>query len=139
LAASRWPDEIHADAWRYGPPLAYMKDFVRYWLDHYDWRAQEQRLNDLPHFKTEVGGHEIHFIRLSGQGPTPLPLLLTHGWPGSFVELIEVARQLADPTSFGGKADDAFDVILPSMPGYGFSGRPTERGMSVFAIADLWA
>jgi pimeloyl-ACP methyl ester carboxylesterase len=139
LEAAKWPDEVEAEPWRYGPPTAYMKDFAAYWLEHYDWRAQERRLNSVPHFKADVGGHEIHFIRLEGQGPDPHPILITHGWPGSFVELIELGRRLADPASFGGRAEDAFDVIIPSMPGYGFSARPTQRGMSVFAIADLWA
>jgi pimeloyl-ACP methyl ester carboxylesterase len=139
LAHARWPDELEADPWRYGPPVEYMKSFAAYWLEQYDWRAQEARLNSLPQFKTSVGGQYIHFIHLEGKGPEPLPLILTHGWPGSFLELIEVARLLADPAAVGGDPRDAFSVVVPSMPGYGFSERPTRRGMSIFAIADLWA
>ncbi len=138
LTDARWPDEVEAEPWRYGPPIDYMKSFLAYWIEQYDWRAQEARLNSLPHFKTNVDGHEIHFLHFEGKGPEPMPLILTHGWPGSFVELIEFAGQLADPARFGGDAQDAFSVVVPSIPGYGFSQRPTQRGMSVFAIADLW-
>lgn len=139
LLCTRWPDEIAADPWRYGPPLEYMKRFVAYWLDKYDWRAQEARLNRLPHFKTQVRGRELHFIHVPGKGPDPVPLVITHGWPGSFVELMNIIELLANPAAHGGDPRDAFSVVAPSMPGYGFSERPKERGTSVFAIADLWA
>jgi pimeloyl-ACP methyl ester carboxylesterase len=139
LASARWPSEVDAEPWRYGPPVNYMKDFVRYWLNDYDWRAQEARLNRLPQYRTEVAGRQIHLIHAEGRGPDPVPLVITHGWPGSVVELIALIERLSDPAPHGGDPADAFTVIAPSMPGYGFSEPPTERGTSVFAIADVWA
>lgn len=139
LLGTRWPAEFQAEAWRYGPPIAYMKEFVGYWIDSYDWRAQEARLNRLAHFHTEVCGRKIHFIHVQGRGPDPMPIVITHGWPGSFVELMNVIELLADPAAHGGDPGDAFTVIAPSMPGYGFSDQPSEPGTSVFVIADLWA
>jgi pimeloyl-ACP methyl ester carboxylesterase len=134
-----WPDEIEAEAWRYGPPVSYMREFVRYWLEEYDWRREEARINGFPQYTVEVEGERIHFIHQEGLGPDPLPLVITHGWPGSIVELLKIIPLLADPASHGGDPADAFTVIAPSIPGYGFSSRPTKRGMSVFAVADLWA
>lgn len=139
LQQTLWPDEVAADPWRYGPPVAYMKSFVRHWLDGYDWRKHEAHLNSFPQFVTQIGQHRIHFIHQTGRGPAPIPLVLTHGWPGSFVEMLKIIPLLTDPASHGGDRADAFTVIAPSIPGYGFSSRPKERGTSVFAIADIWA
>jgi pimeloyl-ACP methyl ester carboxylesterase len=139
LRRTIWPDEVTAEPWRYGPPVAYMKRFVRHWLDRYDWRAQEARLNALSQFVASIDEHRIHFIHQVGEGPAPIPLVLTHGWPGSFVEMLEIIPLLTNPAAHGGDAADAFTVIAPSIPGYGFSSRPAERGTGVFAVADIWA
>lgn len=134
-----WPDEIRAEPWRYGPPVAYMREFVRYWLEEYDWRREEARINAFPQYTLSIDGQCIHFIHQPGVGPDPIPLLITHGWPGSIVEFLKIIPLLTDPGAHGGDPADAFTIVAPSIPGYGFSGRPTERGMSVFAVADLWA
>ena len=139
LKQTLWPDEVVAEPWRYGPPVAYMKGFIEHWLEHYDWRTHEARLNSFPQFLAQIGEHRIHFIHEAGRGPAPLPLVLTHGWPGSFVEMLKIIPLLTDPAAHGGDPADAFTVIAPSIPGYGFSSRPKERGTSVFAVADLWA
>ncbi len=134
-----WPDEVVAESWRYGPPVAYMKGFVQHWLEQYDWPTHEQRLNSFPQFVTQIDEHRIHFIHQVGKGPAPIPLVLTHGWSGSFVELLKIVPLLTDPAAHGGDPADAFTVIVPSIPGYGFSSRPKARGTSVFAVADTWA
>lgn len=139
LRLTIWPDEIVAAPWRYGPPVSYMKGFVEHWLERYDWRAQEAYLNSFPHFLMQIDQLQVHFIHQVGRGPAPIPLVLTHGWPGSFVEMLKIIPLLTDPESHGGDSADAFTVIVPSIPGHGFSGRPTARGTSVFAVADLWA
>lgn len=134
-----WPDEVAAPPWHYGPPVAYMKAFVQYWLEQYDWRRHEQRLSSFPQFTTQLDGHRIHFLHQVGKGPAPIPLVLTHGWPGSIIEMLKIIPLLTDPAAHGGDPADAFTVIAPSIPGYGFSSRPLERGTSVFAVADIWA
>lgn len=139
LRRTIWPDEIEAEPWRYGPPVAYMKSFVDYWLEKYDWSAQQARLNSFPQFVAQVDEHRIHFIHQKGVGPAPIPLVLTHGWPGSVVEMLKIIPLLTDPAAHGGDAADAFTVIAPSIPGYGFSSKPTKRGTNIFAVADLWA
>jgi len=139
LRRTLWPDEVAAEPWRYGPPVDYMKGFVAHWLERYDWRTHEARLNAFPQFVTQIDDHRIHFIHQPGVGPSPIPLVLTHGWPGSFVEMLKIIPLLTDPAAHGGDAADAFTVIAPSIPGYGFSSRPATRGTSVFAVADLWA
>jgi len=136
LARTRWIDEIIASRWAYGAELSYLRELVNYWKEDFDWRAQEQNINSFANFRVEVGGVAIHFIHERGKGPTPLPLILTHGWPGSFVELLKLIPLLTDP---GGDGSDAFDVVIPSMPGFGFSDRPNQTGMNVWRIADLWA
>ena len=138
LAATRWPDEPAEAGWEIGTNLAYLKSLVAYWRLDYDWRAEETALNRLPHFRLDIDGLPIHFVHARGNGPKPLPLIITHGWPGSFHEMTKIIPLLADPAAHGGNADDAFDVVVPSLPGYGFSGRPTRRGMSGFEIAALW-
>lgn len=134
-----WPDEVAAEAWRYGPPVEYMQRFVEHWLHRYNWQLQQDRLNALPQFVTQIDEHRIHFIHQAGRGPAPIPLVLTHGWPGSIVEMLKIIPMLTDPAAHGGDPADAFTVIAPSIPGYGFSSRPTKRGTSVFAVADIWA
>jgi len=139
LARTRWPDEIAGADWEYGTSLDYLHDLVRYCQEHFDWRAQERAINAFAHFRAAVDGVGIHFIHQRGTGPAPLPLIITHGWPGSFIELLKIVPLLSDPARYGGDARDAFDVVIPSLPGYGFSDRPSERGMHPFRIADLWA
>ena len=139
LARTRWPDELEAEPWSYGASLADLKRMMAYWRTGFDWRAQETRINSLKQFKATVGGIGLHFIYEYGRGPAPLPLLISHGWPGSFVEMLELVPLLADPTRFGGDPADAFDVVVPSMPGYGFSDRPTKPGMTPSRIAELFA
>jgi len=139
LRQAIWPDEVVAEPWRYGPPVAYMKAFIEHWLDRYDWRAHEEHLNSFPHFVTHIDEHRIHFIHQAGKGPAPIPLVLTHGWPGSIIEMLKIIPLLTDPAAHGADPADAFTIIAPSIPGYGFSSRPTERGTSVFAVADIWA
>jgi pimeloyl-ACP methyl ester carboxylesterase len=138
LARTRFPDEIPNSGWKYGTNLAYLRELVAYWRERYDWRAAEARLNTLPQFRARVGGLGIHFIHVRGNGPRPLPLVITHGWPGSVAEFAEIIGPLTDPARHGGDAADAFDVVAPSMPGYGFSDHPTDAGMEPERIAALW-
>jgi len=139
LARARFPGEIPGSNWDYGTNLAYLKELVAYWRDRYDWRAAETELNALPQFRAEVGGLGIHYIHVRGKGPRPFPLVITHGWPGSVTEFVEIIGPLTDPAAHGGDAADAFDVVCPSMPGYGFSDHPVEPGMDPERIAALWA
>jgi pimeloyl-ACP methyl ester carboxylesterase len=139
LEQTRWSDEIPGSGWDYGTNLAYLKELVDYWRTRFDWRAQEKRINAFQHFKTTVKGQGIHFIHERGQGPNPMPLVITHGWPGTFFEMYKIIPMLADPGRYGGDPVDAFDVVVPSMPGYGFSDLTTERGMHVLKVSDLWA
>ena len=139
LARTRWPDEVEGAGWDYGTNLRYIKELADYWQHEFDWRKQEAMLNSFSHFRAAIDGLGIHFIHERGKGPNPLPIILTHGWPGSLYEMLKVIPLLSDPESHGGKAEDAFDVIVPSLPGYGFSDRPTQRGMTVSRIADMWA
>jgi pimeloyl-ACP methyl ester carboxylesterase len=139
LARTRFPDEIAGSGWTYGTSLAYLRELVAYWRDRYDWRRAEAALNRFAQFRARVGGLGIHFIHERGVGPRPLPLVITHGWPGSIAEFQQIIGPLTDPASHGGDPADAFDVVAPSMPGYGFSDRPTEPGMSPERIAALWA
>lgn len=139
LERTRWPDEIDGAGWAYGSSLAYLRELADYWRTAFDWRAQERSINQLAHFRADVDGHGIHFIHERGRGPHPLPIVLTHGWPGSFFEMHKLIPLLTDPARYGGDPDDAFDVVVPSLPGYGFSDRPTEPGMTSTRVADLWA
>jgi pimeloyl-ACP methyl ester carboxylesterase len=138
LDKTRWPDEVPDSGWDYGTHLGYLKDLVAYWRDAFDWRAQERRLNQLSHFRTDIEGLGIHFIHVRGNAPSAFPLVLTHGWPSSFFELTKLIPLLTDPAAHGGDQADAFDVVVPSMPGFGFSSRPSERFVSA-RVADLWA
>ena len=138
LADTRWPDEIPASGWDYGSNLDYVKGLVEYWRTGFDWRAQETLINSFSHFKAEVDGLNIHFIHERGKGPNPMPLVITHGWPSSFFEMHKIVPLLSDPGSHGGDPADAFDVVAPSLPGFGFSDRPQQRGMQVSKVADMW-
>jgi pimeloyl-ACP methyl ester carboxylesterase len=138
IAATRWPEgETVADDSQ-GVQLATMQELVRYWGTEYDFRRFEARLNAVPQFITAIDGLDIHFIHLKSPHENALPLIITHGWPGSVVEMLNVVGPLADPTAHGGDAEDAFDVVVPSMPGYGFSGKPTATGWDPVHIADAW-
>jgi len=139
LERVRWPDEIAGEGWRYGTSLAYMKELVAYWRDRYDWRAQEARLNALPQFTLPMGDLDLHFIHAKGVGPSPLPLLVSHGWPGSVWEFHKLIPLLTDPGRHGGDPADAFTVVAPSLPGYGYSFRPTQPRFGVPEIAELFA
>ncbi len=138
LLATRWPEHETVEDWSQGVPLAYLKEFVDYWARSYDWRAREARLNRFDQFKTEIEGLGIHFVHVRSHNERALPLLMTHGWPGSIAEFQKVIEPLAHPQAFGGDARDAFHVICPSLPGYGFSDKPAVRGCGVERIAGLW-
>jgi len=139
LARTRFPDEVEGAGWDYGTNLDYLKQLTGYWQHTFDWRAQEARLNQFAHFKTEIDGLMIHFIHERGKGPNPLPLILTHGWPDSFYRMHKIIPMLTDPESFGGNAADSFDVIVPSIPGFGFSDPVRKPGWTVKQTAQLWA
>lgn len=139
LARTRWPDEIDEAGWDYGVPLGTMKELVAYWRDQYDWRAAERKLNELPQFKTNIDGLDIHFIHVRSKEPAALPLVLIHGWPGSVFEFHNVVGPLTDPAAHGGKREDAFHVVCPSLPGFGFSDKPRERGWSVSRMSEVVA
>jgi epoxide hydrolase len=135
LARTRWTAEVEDVGWDYGTNVGYMKELVDYWQHKYDWRKHEAELNHFAHFKAEVDGVGIHFIHERGKGPNPTPIILTHGWPDSFYRFHKVIPMLTDPEKYGGQAEDSFDVIVPSLPGFGFSDR---KPMSEGAVADLW-
>src|SRR6202044_1918063 len=139
IAATRWPSqELVADRSQ-GVQLATIQELTRYWATDYDWRKCEAKLNALPQFTTEIDGVGIHFIHVKSPHENAMPLIITHGWPGSVIELLEVVGPLTDPPAHGGRAEDAFDLVLPSLPGYGFSAEPTELGWDPGHIARAWA
>ncbi|HEV3112422.1 MAG TPA: epoxide hydrolase [Candidatus Binataceae bacterium] len=135
LAQTRFPDQIEGTGWEYGIPLDYLRELVEYWRDKYDWRVQESRLNELEHFRTRIDGQSIHFIHARSAYANAFPLLITHGWPGSVVEFLDVIPRLTEPEAHGGDAADAFHVIAPSLPGYGFSEPTRTRGWDERRIA----
>ena len=139
LAATRWPDHETVTDQSQGIQLAKLKPLVAYWSKGYDWRKAEAKLNSLPQFMTEIDGVDIHFIHVRSKHPNALPLIITHGWPGSVFEILKVVGPLTDPTAHGGRAEDAFHLVIPSMPGYGFSGKPTSTGWGTDRIAQTWA
>ena len=139
LGRIRWPDQMDGSGWEQGTELGYLQSLVAYWRDRFDWRAQEDELNRLAQFRAEVDGLSIHFIHERGVGPNPLPIILTHGWPDSFTRYQKIIPFLTDPARHGGDPMDSFDVIVPSIPGFGFSGRPNLRGVNSFHVAELWA
>ena len=139
LARARWPEAETVADWSQGVPRGYLRELCGYWADGYDWRATEARLNALPQFRTEIDGLGIHFVHVRSPHPQALPLILTHGWPGSIVEFLKVIGPLTDPAADGGEAADAFHLVCPSLPGYGFSDKPARPGWGVGRIADAWA
>jgi len=138
LAATRWPDKETVSDESQGVQLAKLQELVRYWGTDYDWRKAEAKLNAFPQFKTTIDGLDIHFIHVRSRQPNALPLVITHGWPGSVFEQIKLIGPLTDPTKYGGRAEDAFDVVIPSLPGFGFSARPTEAGWGLERIGRGW-
>jgi pimeloyl-ACP methyl ester carboxylesterase len=138
LDTARLPTPIDDEGWGDGASLAFIKKLSHHWRDRFDWRAQEARLNRLPQYLMTVAGLDIHFMHQPGKGPKPLPLVVTHGWPGSFVEMEHVTQLLSDPAAHGGDPLDAFHVVVPSLPGYGFSQAPVTSGVSSRRIAELW-
>jgi len=139
LARTRWPEAETVSDWSQGVPLAYLRDLCAFWAGQYDWRAVEARLNALPQFRVTLGGLGIHLIHVRSPHPEAMPLVITHGWPGSVVEFLNVIGPLSDPVTHGGLAADAFHVVCPSLPGYGFSDKPTQPGWGVERIAGAWA
>jgi pimeloyl-ACP methyl ester carboxylesterase len=139
LHHTRWPDREVVDDWSQGIPLDYVRQLAAYWADGYDWRTRERGLNRFDQFVTEIDGLDIHFIHQRSPHPDAIPLLITHGWPGSIVEFHKVIEPLVDPVAHGGAAADAFHVIAPSLPGFAFSGKPTETGWGVERIGAAWA
>jgi epoxide hydrolase len=139
LAAVRWPDKGSATDWSQGVPLPRAQEFIEYWRTGYNWRRVESSLNALPQFRTQIDGLGIYFVHVRSKHENALPIILTHGWPGSIIEFLQVIGPLVDPTAHGGKADEAFHVVIPSLPGFGFSDKPTEVGWRLPRIANAWA
>jgi pimeloyl-ACP methyl ester carboxylesterase len=139
LGRVRWPDEPPAPPWSTGSSVAYMQDLVAYWRDGFNWRAQEAAINSFRQFKAPLGGIDLHFIHEEGKGPNPMPLLLSHGWPGSIVEFLKILPMLTDPARFGANPADAFTVVASSLPGYGLSFAPGQKRFGVEAISDVFA
>jgi pimeloyl-ACP methyl ester carboxylesterase len=139
IEATRWPSKELVPDRSQGVQLATTQELARYWVTDYDWRKAEEKLNALPQFTTEIDGVDIHFIHVRSPHENALPLIMTHGWPGSVIELLETIGPLTDPTAHGGQAEDAFHLVLPSLPGYGFSGEPAELGWNVGRVAQAWA
>ena len=138
ISATQWPDRETVVDQSQGPQLATLQKLARYWETEYDWRKVEARLNALPNFMTEIDGLDIHFIHVRSNHKNALPLIVTHGWPGSIIEQLKIVDPLTNPTAHGASAADAFDLVIPSMPGYGFSGKPTTRGWDPAHIARAW-
>jgi pimeloyl-ACP methyl ester carboxylesterase len=139
IARTRWPDQIAGSGWTYGTDRDYLQQLMSYWADGFDWRRVEAELNARPQFRADIDGTGVHFVHHRGVGPDPLPLVLTHGWPSTFFEFHKVIAPLADPVAHGGDPADAFHVVVPSLPGYGFSDIPSEPGMTPRRSAALWA
>jgi len=138
LDRTRWPDQLPGVGWDYGIPLDYVKELAEYWRAGYDWRAHEQRLNEFPQFTTTIDGQNVHFLHVRSAEPGALPLILTHGWPGSVVEFMNVIGPLTDPVAHGGDRADAFHLVIPSIPGFGFSGPTRDREWNIQRIARAW-
>jgi pimeloyl-ACP methyl ester carboxylesterase len=138
ILATRWPEKETVNDQSQGTPLATMKALAEYWATDYDWRKAEARLNTYPQFITTIDGLDIHFIHVRSKEPNALPIIVTHGWPGSIMEQLKIIDPLTNPVAYGGKPEDAFDVVIPSMPGYGFSGKPTTTGWGPSHIANAW-
>ncbi|WP_345816349.1 epoxide hydrolase family protein [Paraburkholderia sp. PREW-6R] len=138
LRATRWAPVTPSPAWQQGVDAAWLRELATYWADQFDWRAAERRLNEQPQFQADVDGQRVHFVHRRGAGPAPYPLVVTHGWPGSFFEFHALLDLLCDPAATGGDPADSFDVVVPSLPGFAFSQAPAQPGMSAFQVADRW-
>src|SRR6478736_5547870 len=138
IMETRWPDKETVNDQSQGVQLATMQKLAHYWATDYDWRKAEAKLNALPQFKTNIDGVDIQFIHVRSKQPNALPIIITHGWPGSIIEQLKLIDPLTNPTAHGGRAEDAFDVVIPSIPGYGFSGRPTTTGWGPDHVARAW-
>jgi len=138
ILATRWPEKEPVNDQSQGVPLETMKALAQYWATEYDWRKVEAKLSALPHFITEIDGLDIHFVHVRSKHPNALPLIVTHGWPGSIIEQLKIIGPLTDPTAYGGKAEDAFHLVIPSIPGYGYSGKPGTTGWGPSRIAYAW-
>jgi pimeloyl-ACP methyl ester carboxylesterase len=138
LARTRWPEQVEGAGWDYGAELGAVQELAAYWRDHFDWRAQEARLNAIPQAITEIDGQPIHFLHARSRHADAFPLVMTHGWPGSVVEFLKILPRLTDPTAHGGRAEDAFHVVCPSLPGYAFSGPTRSRGWDVQRVAEAF-
>jgi pimeloyl-ACP methyl ester carboxylesterase len=138
ILSTRWPEKEPVNDQSQGTPLATVKALADYWATEYDWRKVEDKMNSYPHFITEIDGLDIHFIHVRSKHANALPLIVTHGWPGSIIEQLKIIDPLTDPTAYGGNVEDAFDVVIPSIPGYGFSGKPTTTGWNPARIANAW-
>jgi pimeloyl-ACP methyl ester carboxylesterase len=134
----RWPEQLENSGWERGTELRYLQSLVSYWKDHYDWRKQESKLNRFAQFTCEIDEINVHFIHERGKGPHPLPIILTHGWPDSYLRYEKMIPLLTDPASYGGNPEDSFDVIVPSLPGFGFSSQPASPGINNFHVAEMW-
>jgi epoxide hydrolase len=139
LAQTRWPDELPGVGWAYGVPLGYLKELAEYWRGSYDWRKHEAMLNQYPQFTTTIDGASVHFLHVPSPEPDALPLIMTHGWPGSVAEFLDVIGPLTDPEAHGGSPEDAFHLVIPSIPGYGFSGPTRDTGWDNRRVARAWA
>jgi epoxide hydrolase len=139
LHRTRWPDELPGVGWSRGVPLGYLRELAAYWADGYDWRKQEAKLNEFPQFTTTIDGTGVHFLHVRSPEPDALPLILTHGWPGSVVEFLKVIGPLSDPRAYGGDPADAFHLVIPSLPGHGFSGPTRQAGWTSDRVAKAWA
>lgn len=138
LKNSRWANGKNGSGWEYGTDKNYLKDFISYWIDGYDWKSQERELNKYPQFKCVIDDVDIHFFHIKGKGTNPLPIILSHGWPDSFIRYQKIIPLLTDPLSFGRNENDSFDVVIPSLPGFGFSSSPDSKNLNNADIADLW-
>ncbi|WP_252312799.1 epoxide hydrolase family protein [Sinobaca sp. H24] len=138
LALTRWPDEIPDSHWSYGIPLDIMRKLASYWQNHFDWRVVEEYINMYPNYKVEIDGIDLHFLHIRGSGPKPMPLLLPHGWPGSVYEMLDIIPYLTTPEKFGGDPQDSFDIVIPSIPGHGFSSAPLKPGFEDRQAADIF-
>lgn len=138
LKNTRWTSGKESLKWEYGTNQAYLKDFISYWIEEYDWKKQEKQLNSYPQFKCTIDDVDIHFFHIKGKGENPTPIILTHGWPDSFIRYQKIIPILTDPTRFGRNSNDSFDIIIPSVPGFGFSHLPYSKGINNADIADLW-
>src|ERR687885_2386424 len=139
ILATRWPEKEPVTDFSQGVQLATMQELARYWATEYDWRKVEAKLNSYPQFITNIDGLDIHFIHVRSKEKNALPVIVTHGWPGSIIEQLKIIDPLTNPAAYGGKAEDAFDVVIPSIPGFGFSGKPTGTGWDPDHIARVWA